>query len=411
MLGRASIESARPGTSNPSVYVARQAIFDRNRQVVGYELLARVGRGDYQDAPEPGVQAVLDLGLDELTGDLPGFVSISGDFLRRGAYLDLAGEGLVLQLGPDELVDDRLCKAAGDAHEAGFGLALDGYSVDDPRRELVELADFVKIEVNHSSRTKLSRLLDDFRRSPAVPLATRVDTPQEFDILRQIGFTQFQGFFYERPSPDAGAELSGDRLALLRLTAELQRPDLELGDASRIVRSDLGLTYRLLRLVNSAAFGLVTPVDDVHDAVVMLGLSTLRNVAALISFTMQGDKPTELSMIAMVRAKMCELLAARAGTASEHAAFTAGLLSVLDGFVDAPLDTVLDELPITEELRNALLYRNGAIGRVLDATVAYEHVDLETLETCDIEFSDALHAYMGAVRWAEAARQGMLLTR
>lgn len=409
-----------PSAEGPTaqVYIGRQAVLDTAQRVAGYELLYRKGSSDkahvvdQEDATaNVAAMAIAEFGLDRLTPRVPAFINVTADFLISRRYEVLPKDRVVLELVEDQHVDAGLRMAIKDLRRNGYRLALDDFIAGDVRDDLVELAHIVKVDLPALQAGEAQSLCSEIRRRGAIPLAEKVEAPEDYVELRRAGFALFQGFFFERPILVAGRALRADRLALLQLYSELQDPEFDVGEAASIVRRDIELTYRMLRLVNSAAFGLSKPVDDVRDAVVVLGLNTLRNITALLSLTRIDTKPTELTMVAMVRAKMCEELADAAGAVNKDAAFTVGLLSVLDGFFDSPLTDILEELPLSGDVRDALLHRNGRLGEILDVVIAYEHGDLERLAHSELRPASGLVAYTRATQWAESVRDQLTLGR
>ena len=194
---------------------------------------------------------------------------------------------------------------------------------------------------------------------------------------------------------------------LLQLLASVHDPDVEFESAEEIVSSDVALSYRLLRHVNSARFGLNRKVDSIRDTLVFMGMNNVRSMASLFLLGSIEDKPQDLIQIAMQRAKMCQLLAQARKVEDFHPFFTVGLLSTLDALMDAPLAAVLEELPLADELRRALLDLEGDLGRVLEATLAYERGDWDRVQQVGMSADAMRSAFLEALEWARAMEEGL----
>jgi EAL and modified HD-GYP domain-containing signal transduction protein len=191
-------------------------------------------------------------------------------------------------------------------------------------------------------------------------------------------------------------------LGSLRRMDELTSGDVSFEDLERIIGSDIGLSLKLLRYVNSAFFALPRTVGSVREALTLLGVRTVRRWATVMAISAIPDVPDELVGLALRRARMCEMLAGSALPEERDTFFTIGLFSVADALLDAPMAEVLDSLPFTDEIQAALLRREGPKGELLGAVVAYERGEFPELDSADTGMSLA-SAYRAALEWADEA--------
>jgi EAL and modified HD-GYP domain-containing signal transduction protein len=191
------------------------------------------------------------------------------------------------------------------------------------------------------------------------------------------------------------------------LLATLHDPGLEFDRAEEIVCSDVALSYRLLRHVNSARFSLPRKVESIRETLVYLGLHTVKGMALLFLLSAMENQPHDLIQIAMLRAKMCQLLAKARDAEDVHSFFTVGLLSTLDALMDAPMDKLLEELPLADELRRALLDLDGELGAVLAATLAYERGEWEGVDKMGLGADQVREAFLEALSWARDMEQDL----
>ena len=217
----------------------------------------------------------------------------------------------------------------------------------------------------------------------------------------------FQGHFLSQPNLAAGGDLRGNSLNSMRLVASLQKREVELSELQEIIGQDVGLSYKLLRLVNSAFFALPREIESIRDAVVLLGINNIRRWATLMALTEVDDEPDELLVTGLVRARMCELVASSQGERDTDAYFTAGLFSVVDALMDAPMIELLSQLPLSPDLSAALLRHEGPKGEVLHGVLAYEQgkaAELGPLASLPAATSEL---YSQAVEWATEASGGI----
>lgn len=396
--------------------VARQPIFDRYLRVVGYELLFRdveVDPDHANVADGEGATAkvisdtLMELGLEHVVGSGLGFINVTRPFVVGELPLVLPADHVVLELLEDVQIDPKLVRAIADLKEQGFRVALDDFHFEESARQLVELADIVKIDVLGRTREELDRQLDLLDPFEVRVLAEKVETHETYELCRELGFHYFQGFFFEKPKLVGGHPIQPGVVAKIRLAGELQQPGLDLEALERIVSQDVALSYRLVRTVNSAFFSLPRRISSLHDALVLLGENQVRRWATVIVLAGLEGKPDELIGTALVRGRMCELMAEQAGERKDQGYFLTGLFSLLDALCDAPLEEVIEDLPLAHEIVDALVAGRGAQGEILKSVVAYEHGDFDGAELRSLATEQIAEAYLGAVGWARDAVQGI----
>ena len=391
------------------IYIARQPIFDRALKVHGYELLCRpAGRAPTagHDGDAATSEVILNVftvfGLDELVGGRLAFINLTRSFLVDRQPVPFPPERVVLEVLEDAQPDAELLEALQRLRNAGYRIALDDF-VYQPRLEpLVRAAHLVKVELPRVPEGQLAAQARHLRRLGVELLAEKVETQASFEECRDAGFHYFQGYFFERPSLVRGRSLETSRLQALDLLAQLQSPDQDPDRLVELIGKDVGLSYKLLRYLNSPLFRAARPVDSVRRAVIYLGPRELRTWASLMALTSVPGKPPALATGFMVRARLCESLARSAGLADPDRCFTAGLFSGLDALLDAPLEELLSKLHLADPVREALLNRQGEMGRLLAAVIDLQRGEPAALASLGLaaEQVNALHAE--AIRWAEA---------
>jgi EAL and modified HD-GYP domain-containing signal transduction protein len=394
------------------VFVGRQPIYGRHLELYAYELLYRGADEDVADFTE-GDQATsqvllntfTEFGLDRVVGDHLAFVNLTRGFVIGEYPLPLPRSRVVLEVLEDVEADPEVLAGLQELRERGFKIALDDFVLREETQELIPLADILKIDVVGLDAEMIRRRHALLEPHGCKLLAEKVETREQFEVCLDAGFHFFQGFFLAKPNVVKGKSISASRLNLLRLLAELQDPAVDFERIEEIVSQDVTMSYKLLRHINSARYGMPRTIESVRETVVYLGLSQVRSLASLFLLATVDDKPHELITTAMMRAKMCELVARAADASDVQPFFTAGLFSTLDAMLDAPMSAILARLPLTEGLRAAILEGEGDVGEVLTATLAYERGRWGEVACLGLERGTIRDAFLGAVRWVEEVDQ------
>lgn len=390
------------------IYVGRQPIYNDKLDVCAYELLYRAnglrneaGRLDQNRATaEVVLNAFLGFGLDQLVGDKPAFINLPRDFIVGDLPLPFERGRVVLEILEDIEVDAALTRAVERLRDEGYEIALDDFVYHDALQPLVAASQIVKIDCLALDRDTIRSHVAKLRRHPVRLLAEKIETYDDFEFTRQLGFDFFQGYFFCRPKIVAGRSIPANRLSLLRLMSKLQEPDINIKTLTDLVGQDVALSYKLIRGLNSSFYALPKPIESVHHAIVYLGLQQVKRWITLLALTSLSDKPTELMVVGVTRARMCERLGGMLGEAEEQC-FTVGLFSVLDALMDTTIETALSQLPLADTIKAALLRRDGQMGRILEAALAYEAGAWEDIRLPGIPPDELTQAYLDAVVWAD----------
>lgn len=388
--------------------VARQPIFDRYQHVFGYELLYR-GPQDSESAwngNRASSSVLLELLSQGRGGELLGngpekaFINLTRTLLGDLAKLPLEKEGMILEVLEDIQVDEDLLSVVTRLRNAGYKLALDDFVLSEENRPLIEFAEIIKVDIQLLSREELQAQAQDLRQYPVELLAEKVENHEERILCEQLGFKYFQGFFFARPETVKGGKLPPDRARVLQLMERIHDPEVELADLTNIITHDVALSHSILRLINSAYFHTRTDIDSVQRAVTLLGLEGTRTWLTWTAMSRLGDKPRELQTQGLLRARMTGRVAELLGEKADRG-FLVGLLSILDALMDRPLPQLLDQLPLTDTVRDALLEMSGPLGHALDLVLSYERGHWEELQDSRVEPEQMSLAYLDAVSWAE----------
>jgi EAL and modified HD-GYP domain-containing signal transduction protein len=415
-----AIDTPEPAAAaRAAVHVARQPILDAKGVVYGYELLYRAAVHDTACTADGDLasarvltDAVLDVGLDTLTGGRQAFLNLTRPLIVSQSPRLLPRTAAVFEVREDVEIDDQVVEACKSLHTQGYKLALDDFVVGSDAERLLPYVQFIKIDVQLTEMPLVLELPRRYKAARKVTMvAEKVETREVFDATRQAGYELFQGYYFCRPSTSTGTTLPSKQAIYLRLLSELNRADLTVRDVETLIKEDASLSLKVLRCVNSAAVPLRREVKSIHDAVVLLGIGPIRQWASvwcLASLNTGGS--AELSTLALLRARSCELLGDDLSRVDNSELFLVGLCSLLDTMLGRPMHEALEHLPLSAEAKHALLGEPGVMRSVLDAIVAREHGAWSEIETsaASAGISDAAmsKAYLGALQWARELTRG-----
>ena len=394
------------------IFIARQPIYDSQLNVAAYELLFRSGKtvneADFLDGDSATtnviINAITEIGMDQLVGPHRAFINLTRNHILQMADQPMPElkDRLVLEILEDveaeEIVLDAVTKLAND----GFTIALDDFIYSDSLQPLVELSDIIKIDLMALNETQLEEHVKKLANGKRKLLAEKVETQEEYDNCKRLGFDYYQGYFFSKPQIMKGKSLPANKMAIMKLLSELQDSESSNEKLADTISQDVTMSVRILRYINSAQFGFSKEVDSIQQAIMMLGRTTIRNLANLVSMSQIQDKPHELLIISMIRAKMSECIAHRIKVDKE-ACFTIGLFSIIDTLMNQEMELLIEGLPLAENIRAALIRHEGEFGKILHCVLAYESGDWANINFDKMTLNEIRSCYLDALEWASSS--------
>lgn len=398
------------------IFVGRQPILTRDQKLYGYELLFRDGMDNaahFIDGDDASSQVIfntfMDIGLENIVGSHPAFINLPRHYFTGEQPMPMSSEQVVLELLEDIEPSPEVIAGMDLLISKGFTIALDDFRFTPEHIPMIERARYIKVDVLDHSVAELTEQVATLRPFNVTLLAEKVETIEQFELCQSLGFGLFQGFYFSRPHIIKNRPLPSNRLLLLQLLAKLQNPDSEFKEIEQLILQDAALSYRLLRYINSATFALRREVASIHQAIILLGINSIRNWSSLLMMSrINNEKPLELMVTSLVRARMCELVGESKGLGDKTQFFTVGLLSILDALLDRPMEELLDQLPLTAPLKLALLYSEGKLGGVLQNVRLYERGEWDAMPLQPGEAELYRNAYLAAIQWADEHHASML---
>lgn len=401
------------------IYVARQPIFDKQQKVFGYELLYRSGMTDCYDGMD-GTEASLSvirntflfMGQQTLTGAKQAFINFTRDLLLHGVAEMLPPHHAVVEILEDIDSDDRIIAACRELKDRGYTLALDDYTLGNAmQNSLLDLADIIKVDMIKTSRKESYAIARKFAGTSKMVVAEGIESIEDFQLAVAMGFSLFQGYFFSKPIIVPGKDIPSNKLNSMKLLQEVSKPSLDFGALERLIKLDLSLCYTLLKYINSAFFGMRDEITSIMQAMTLLGETEVRRWASLALVTFLGaDRPSEVIVHSLIRGNMCELLAPDFNLIGrESELFLLGMFSMLDVLIGRPLEEVLDDINISQEIKIALLGKGGRYGDLYETVVSYEKGDWAAFdrfaEKHNLEPGRVLDVYINSVAQADRVAQ------
>jgi c-di-GMP-related signal transduction protein len=393
-------------------FIARQPIFDRELRVFAYELLFRSGFDNFYDALD-GDQASSDVlttsfmlvGLEELTSGKKASINFTRRLLLNEVATLFPSDLLLVEVLENVEPAPEVVEACRNLKRAGYRLVLDDFCPLCAGNPLLEIVDIVKVDFAKTQprERQLIPMMSDCRQARF--LAEKVETAKEFSQALDWNYSYFQGYFFSQPVVHSSNIIPGSKLAYLRILNEINSPETDFGELEAIIKCDVSLTYKLLRFMNSAYFGFYERIRSIRQALTLLGLREVKKWVSLAALTsLASDRPEELIVNSLVRARLCEQLALRIGLGDRNSElFLMGMFSMIDAIAGKPMSEILGNLPITEEVKVALMGGENRFRDVFDMLVAYERGEWaefgDHAANLKIEESDLPVLYRDSVRW------------
>jgi EAL and modified HD-GYP domain-containing signal transduction protein len=395
-------------------FIARQPIFDRHGKVYAYELLFRSGLHNYFDCDDQDHAAAsvianssLLFGLTEMTSNSKAFINCTRKVLLENYMSVLPKELAVVEILEHVEPDAEIVEACRRLKDQGYTLALDDFVYHKNYEPLLELADIIKVDFLLSDAEEQARLAQLFIPRGIKMLAEKVETYEVYEQAKKMGYQLFQGYFFARPVIISRKDIPTNKLQFLRILKDVHAEDVDFQKLAQTIQSEVSLSYKLLKLINSAAFALRHKVASILQALSLLGIQEIRSWVSLLSITqMANDKPAELVVSSLVRARFCEQAAMVCGLGGRKSdLFLMGLFSLLDVIMSRPLDEILHEITIEADVISALTGTPGGMRTVLDLIVAIERADWDQVTALSSQLqadeTALCAAYMDAVKWAQ----------
>lgn len=397
-------------------YIGRQPILNRHQQLIGYELLFRdkedTQHSSHAAALQADTQVLLgtlnDIGTRWLIGDKLAFINVGEDMLSSELIELLPTRRVVLEVSCQ--LDNPVEAVSRLRHlrTLGFGIALDRFEFNANSPALLELAHYVKLDVQQDSTERFQHHATHLKSYPVQRLAERVETREQFQLCRELGLDGYQGYYFAKPETLSTQVIQPSFQHILQML-NLLRSNAELKDIEVELKQDVALSFKLLRYVNSAAAGLNTSISSFSHAVTVLGYRKLYRWLTLLLITSseEGQVPPALQKTAVTRARVMELIGQRQGMTHEQCdnLFITGMFSLLDSLFDMPMERVVENLQLPADIAAALTRHLGPYGAQLRLALTLEKQEMDGLDklanAAGVNASSLNALHLEALSWVE----------
>ncbi len=393
-------------------YIARQPIFTSDLDVYAYELLFRAGvenifpevEGDTASSSVIS-DTFTTMGIESLSGGKRVFINFTRNALLRGYGELVPSDLVVIEILENVEPDQEVLRECGRLKDLGYTLALDDFQYSPKYDPLIEMADIIKVDFMLSGAYEREFMVRKFGARGIKLLAEKVETQEEVDQAKRAGYSYFQGYFFAKPQVVSSARIPEAQISRLALMQEVGQHELDYVKIEDVLKRDVAMSYRLLKYINSSFFGVRNEVSSIKQALTLLGERNVRKWVRLVCLSALAEgKSEELIRTSVFRARFCELMApAMKMTAREDDLFLLGMFSLINAIMNQPMENILVEMPLVEDVKAALFGEDNRLRRVLDIVVAYEQGQWAKMDAYCRKLGlelDAPGLYRQAVEWA-----------
>ena len=399
--------------ADSSVLLARQPIFNKSQDVEAYSLLYRSDDGslptefsDEQATASVLLNSYAVVSEDGVAKSLPLYVKLTESMLLSDMLPQLPKDSVYFELLREEGISKELIKTVRERKQEGYRFALTHYTGDKAQTALLDVVHVVKIDIQRHPEDELKHMVRFCKPYHVDLLADQVETQEDFRRCIELGFNLFQGFFLCRPVEVKGKSFGSSKALLFELMAELDNPNASAQSVEQIVINDPVMTYKILKLVNSAAFNTPKQIESISHAIALIGMEQVKKWATLFVLSGQAGKPVELTRMMLIRGRMCELLAEMLNYESPINCFMVGLLSQLDAMMDMKMDGLLEQVPLNDEIKEAILLRQNTMGDILNEVALYERAEWDDMKgLLEKPYYEA--AYRHSMVWAQQVLESL----
>jgi len=390
------------------IMIGRQPVFDRDFQVVAYEILYHGAESgmDSQNIAETMINTLIDIGLEQIAGSLPILFKVDRVFLLHETELTqaLPPEQIYLEILDAKADDAEVMTACRNLKDKGYRLVLGHGLRAEDIRPFIDDIDMIRIDWRHADNP--SATMKEFRRSDVRFLAEKVESFEDMELAKALNVDLYQGYFFCKPDTVSGSKPPESKMSILRAMQQAMVAT-SINEMFEVVRQDVSLSYRLLKYINSAAFGLRREIASIEQALSLLGLNNIRRWLTLLAMTELGEnKPQELIRQALWRARFLESLARQLGETIVDDDFMMGLFSILDALLDQSMQDSLQEISLADHVRDGLIDLTTPMGEKLALSFAIEQGDWDFIKSFTddgrrMAYTDVTRMQAEAIGWAD----------
>ncbi len=397
------------------VFIARQPIFDKKKNVYAYELLYRTGErnvsgvidGDQATSSVVG-NALMLAGLETLTQNRLAFINFTKQLIIDEIPTVFSNENLVIEILEDIVPDPEFIASCKRLKEKGYTIALDDFVLDYPYESILDLADIIKVDFLLTTPQERKMIIQKYGNRNIRFLAEKIETLEQFEEAMDYGYAYFQGYFFSKPVIMKHTDIKPASLNYIKILEELDSDVPEYERIASVIEADVSLSYKLLRLINSAAFYTNSRVTSIKHALVMLGFKEIRKWISIVMLRELAEgKPDEIIRVSLLRGRMGEILSNQFDLESRRTeVFLMGMFSMIDTLMGQSMENALTVLPLEDDVKAGILGEKNAFSDLFRIVTAYEKGNWDYLflkaKAYDVGLNVFPDAYIEAAKWTTA---------
>ncbi len=392
--------------------MARLPVFNRHRHIFAYELVFKNGTSNLfpgidKAAPPSKLlsSSFFTVGIEQLASGHKAVVNFSRDMLLQGIPAKFSARSTVVMLLDDVRPDEEVLDACRLLVHHGYMLALDKFVYTEDSISLLELVKIIRVDFLHNSSEQIIELVGIAKKYQCKLFADKIDTYADYNRAYNQDFVYFQGSFFTKPENLLNKQISSSQMIYMQLIMEVNRAEFQIKKLESLLKQDAVISYKLLKYLNSATYSRLQPLSSIRQAIAFLGERGTRMFISLIATSsLTEGKPDELIRLSCVRARFLELIGKELH--QDHGLFfLLGLFSLLDAILDAPMKSLIKQLPVAQDINQALVHDAGPLFPFLHLIKLYEAGQWRELESVmaqlNMDGTKIMNYYLDALRWSE----------
>lgn len=395
------------------IFLARQPIYDLNNNAIAYELLHRSSKENkfcFDVGADEATMKLLSnsyvIGFKELVKDKLAFINFSNQLILKEIPSILPKDKVVVEILETVIPDNDTMDILKKLKKTGYVFALDDVVRKTEFWKYGNLIDIYKIDFISTTKEERIDLVNEIKafNSSAKLLAEKIETEDEYIEAKNEGFVYFQGYYFSKPIMVKGNDIPTRNATCFQILSELLDVNYDVDKIETIIKSDVAISYKIIKILNSASFGFVQKISSIKQAIMLIGKKELSKWLTIIAMSeMESSNDVEVTRSLIIRGRFCELVSKKSEPSMSSQCFLAGLFSDLDKYMKKDMKEIVEDFPVEQELKEALLGKENYIFYVLSLVRAYENVDefdiLKYSSLVGINKNKLTELYLKSINW------------
>lgn len=397
------------------VFVARQPIFDRNNNVIAYEFLFRNGYENFYNNID-GDKATLNViansfyefDFKAITDNKKAFINFTEKLIKDETATLLPCEKVVIEILENIEPTDEIINACKKLKKLGYTLALDDFVFDEKYNELIGIIDIIKVDFMITQGYARKKIFDLLKiNSELMFLAEKVENIEEYNEAMYYGYTYFQGYYFSKPIILSTQSVQSNKSTSAEILNLISNKNFDFNDLEALILKDVGLSYKILKLINSSAYYLKNEIKSIKYAIAFLGEKEIvKWLYVVLLKNLKGYNPDELIKVSLQRAKFCELIcniSIYKGKIFE--AYLTGLFSVMDAILNCSMESIVKDIYIYDDVKDGLIGQENALNNILKLAISYEKGEWKNImvyaDKIEVDINEISEIYLESLKWVD----------